>query len=124
MRYIKWVIISSLIVVSAGCVLRPSLGRSRPDLAALLSFDGEPLTFERTYTSGNVGPFTIGDTRLVTMQRLSTEPLRDRDMELHGTPASWTAVLPARSGGSCLYTLNFEGERLTKVKAFYSVWAT
>jgi hypothetical protein len=55
--------------VTAGCVLRQPLGRRRPDLAALLSID-HGLTFERTYSSGKVGPFSIEDRRSVTRQRL------------------------------------------------------
>jgi hypothetical protein len=123
MRRAKWAFIGFLVVVSAGCALRPSLGRGRPDLAALMSFDGAPLTFDRTYTSGKVGPFTIGDSRRDTMERIAGSRPSDKDMELHGKPAAWSVALPAQSGGYNIYTLHFEGERLSSVKAFYSVFA-
>jgi hypothetical protein len=107
-------------LVGAGCAVRPALGRSRPDLAALLSFG----TFERTYSSGNVGPFTIGERRNVTRQRLATFSLLEQDKaQLAGNAATWRVALPAKSGGYNVYTLNFEGKQLASVKAFYSVFA-
>lgn len=118
-----WAIIGGLVLVTAGCVLREPLGRNRPDLAALLSID-HGLTFERTYSSGEVGPFSIGDSRSVTRQRLSAFPLLDQDKaQLSGKAATWTAALPAKSGGYNIYTLHFEGEQLVSVKAFYAVFA-
>ena len=111
-------------MVTAGCALRPSLGRGRPDLAALVSFDDGPLTFERTYSSGKVGPFTVGDSRSVTRQRLSTFPLLDQDRaQLSGNASAWSLALPAKSGGYNIYTVIFEGDRVTSVKAFYSAFA-
>src|SRR4051794_25604428 len=96
MRSIHWTIIGAILVVTVGCALRPSVGRSRPDLAALVSFDGEPLTFARTYSSGKVGPFTIGDSRKVTRQRLSALPLLDQDKaQLGGEAPTWRVALPA-----------------------------
>src|SRR4051794_8287994 len=124
MRVIGWALIGTLLAIAAGCALRPSLGRSRPDLAALLSFDGGPLTFERTYSSGNVGPFTIGENRSVTRRRLSNFPLLDQDKaQLNGNGGAWRAALPSKSGGYTIYTLTFKAERLATVKAFYSVFA-
>jgi hypothetical protein len=126
MRPLKWVVIGTLLVVIAGCALRPTLGRSRPDLAALLSFDAPdgPLTFERTYSSGKVGPFIIGDSRSVTRERLSTLPLDDEDKaQLGGKGSTWRVGLPAKSGGYNIYTVHFESERIASVEAFYSVFA-
>lgn len=123
MRRIKCAILGFVVVVLVACASRSSLGRNRPDLAALMSFDRAPLTFERTYSSGDVGPFTIGESRSVTMQHLSGYVPSVRDMELHGKPATWKVALPATSGGYSIYTLHFEGDRLTSVKAFYSVFA-
>ena len=121
MRGRGWTVIAVLTVVTAGCALRPSLGRSRPDLAALLSFDDGPLTFSRAYTSGEVGPFTIGESRSATRQRLASFPLLEQDKaQLSGKEGKWTVALPAQSGGYSIYTLIFEGERLATVKAFYS----
>ena len=124
MRPFHWAVIGTLAVVTAGCALRPSLGRSRPDLAALMSFDGDPLTFERTYSSGKVGPFTIGDSRSVTRERLSTFPLDDQEKtQLSTKESTWRVGLPAKSGGYNIYTLHFQGDRIGSVEAFYSVFA-
>jgi len=124
MRGSSWALIGAFVMMGAGCALRPSLGRSRPDLAALLSFDGGPLTFERTYSSGTVGPFSIGESRAVTRRRLSSFPLLDQDKaQLNGNRATWTAALPSKSGGYNIYTLSFRAERLASVRAFYSVFA-
>ena len=123
MRPVLWATIGTLIILTAGCALRQPLGRSRPDLAALLSLD-HGLTFERTYSSGRVGPFDIGIARSVTRQRLSGFPLLDQDKaQLTGNAPTWTVALPAKSGGYSIYTLKFEGERLASVNAFYSVFA-
>ncbi len=114
----------TLVAVTAGCALRPSLGRSRPDLAAFLSFDDGPLTFSRTYSSGRVGPFNVEDSRSLTRQRLSGFPLLEQDeAQLSGTDAVWRISLPARSGGYTIYTLTFQGERIATVNAFYSIFA-
>jgi hypothetical protein len=124
MRPFQWALIGTLVVVTAGCALRPTLGRSRPDLAALLSFDRGWGTFERTYSSGKVGPFNVGDSRSVARERLSTFPLVDEDKpQLSGRKSNWRVALPARSGGYNIYTVDFEGERIASVKAFYSVFA-
>lgn len=123
MRPFVWAIIGELALVTAGCALRQPLGRSRPDLAAVLSID-HGLTFERTYSSGKIGPFNIGDSRSVTRQRLSAFPLLEQDKaQLSGKATSWRAALPAKSGGYNIYTLNFENERLVSVKAFYGLFA-
>lgn len=120
----NWAIIVVLASVTAACALRPSLGRSRPDIAAILSFDDGPLAFSRAYTSGKVGPFTIGDSRILTRQRLATFPLLEQDnAQFSGKEVSWWVALSARSGGYSIYTLTFEGERLVTVKAFYSLLA-
>ena len=124
MRPIAWALIGTLLAVAVGCASRPSLGRSRPDLAALLSFDGGPLTFERTYFSGSVGPFTVGESRGVTRRRLSSFQLDDQDKaQLNGNGPTWRVALPSKSGGYNIYTLNFKAERLASVKAFYSAFA-
>lgn len=123
MRRSKWAIICILLLVAAGCASRPIVGRSRPDLAALLSFDDGPLTFQRTYSSGQVGPFIIGESRSIILQRLSTVALLDQDKaQLSGRAPTWTVALSAESGGYSIYTLHFERERIVSVTAFYSVF--
>jgi hypothetical protein len=113
-----------LVAVVAGIAFRQPMGRSRPDLAAILSFDDGPLTFARTYSSGVVGPFAIGDSREVTARRLSALPLLAQDRpQLSGKAAVWRVALPAKSGGHAIYTLRFERERVATVKAFYSMFA-
>lgn len=123
MRRTKWTVLVLIVVALAAGLSRSTIGRNRPDLAALVSFDGAPLTFEKTYRSGSVGPFTIGESRVATMQHLSKSVPTKRDMELHGKPATWTVILPAPSGGHGLYTLHFQDDRLTSVKTFYSAFA-
>jgi hypothetical protein len=89
-----------------------------------MSFDGGPLTFAQTYSSGVVGPFAIGDSREGTLRRLSHLPLLAQDQpQLTGKAATWTFALPAKSGGYAIYTLRFERERVASVKAFYSAFA-
>ena len=111
-------------MIAGGCALRPSLGRSRPDLAALMSFDDGPLTFARTYSTGQIGPFTIGESRNVVRKRLSGLPLLDQDKaQLAGNAPDWSVSLPAESGGYNLYTLNFRDDRISSVKALNSVFA-
>lgn len=124
MRGIKWAIVGTVLLVASGCVLRGPMGRHRPDVAAFLSFDEGPLTFSRAYSSGDVGPFTIGDSRSVTRARLSTFPLLDQDKaQLSSTAPTWTVALRARNGGYTIYTLSFEGDRIASVRAFYSLFA-
>lgn len=119
-----WTIIVILVVVAGVWALRPSLGRSRPDLAALVSFDDGPLTFSWTYKEGEVGPFIIGESRSTTRQRLANLSLLEQDeAQLRGQEAKWRVALPAQSGGYSIYTLTFAGERLASVKAFYSLFA-
>ena len=118
------IILGILIMITGVCALRPSLGRSRPDLAALMSFDDGPLTFARTYTTGQIGPFIIGQSRNAARSRLSGLQLLDQDRaQLADNTPNWRVALPAESGGYNLYTLNFRDNRITSVKAFYSVFA-
>jgi hypothetical protein len=121
----RWLIAGVALAVVGGCASRPWVGRSRPDLAALLSFDdGHPLTFARTYTAGKVGPFTIGESRSAARERLSTFSLLDQDRgQLTGEGSSWRVALPAKSGGYNIYTLKFAGGHVVSVQAFYSVFA-
>lgn len=121
----KWLIAAIALTIGGGCASRPWVGRSRPDLAALLSFDdGTPLTFARTYAEGKVGPFTIGESRSATRERLSTFPLLDQDRgQLTGGASNWRIALPAKSGGYNIYTLKFAGGHVVSVRAFYSLFA-
>lgn len=121
----KWIIAGIALAAVAGCASRSWVGRSRPDLAALLSFEeGRPLTFARTYTAGKVGPFTIGENRSTTRECLSAFPLLDQDKgQLTGEASNWTVALPARSGGYNIYTLKFAGDHVVSVRAFYSMLA-
>ena len=121
----RWLIAGIGLAVVGGCASRPWVGRSRPDLAALLSFDdGHPLTFARTYTAGKVGPFTIGESRGAARERLSSLPLLDQDRgQFSREASSWRVSLPAKCGGYNTYTLRFAGDRVVSIRAFYSVIA-
>ena len=120
----KLVIIALLVAVTAGCALRVPLGRSRPDIAALMSFDDGPLTFARTYDTGQVGPFTIGQSRGVLREHLLIGPLLAEDrVQLASDAPVWRVALPAKSGGYNIYTLNFMDDQLVSVEAFYSIFA-
>lgn len=121
----RWLISVIALAIVGGCASRPWVGRGRPDLAALLSFDdGRPLTFARTYAAGKVGPFTIGESRRAALERLSAYPLLDQDRsQLTGEAPIWTVALPAKSGGYNVYTLKFAGGYVVSVRASYSVFA-
>jgi hypothetical protein len=121
----QWLIAGIALATVGGCASRPWIGRRRPDLAAILSFDdGIPLTFARTYTEGEVGPFTIGESRRATRERLATLPLLDQDRgQLTGEASSWSVALPAKSGGYSIYTLKFASGHVLSVRAFYSMFA-
>ncbi|QAY78488.1 hypothetical protein [Sphingosinicella sp. BN140058] len=120
----RWIAAGLLLMAVGGCALRPPLGRSRPDLAALLSFDGHPLTFAHTYTDGQVGPFSIGETRASARKRLLALPLLDQDRpQLTGGAPVWSIALPARSGSYSVYNVTFRDERVASVEAFSSVFA-
>jgi hypothetical protein len=104
--------------------MRKPLGRTRPDLAALISFDDGPLTFSKTYSSGSVGPFAIGESRAAVARRISKLPFLDQDkQQLVGRSPTWRFALPLPSGGYAIYTLNFENDRIASAKSFYSVFA-
>lgn len=103
---------------------RGPLGRTRPDLAAWFSFDGAPLTFSRAYTSGRVGPFTIGDTHAEIIQRLSSQRILAQDSpQLSKSLPEWTVSLPADCGGYVTYTITFNADRAFSIRTFYSVFA-
>lgn len=124
MRGIHWAALVGVMALSGLYAFRPALGRSRPDLAAYLSFDDGPLTFSRVYESGKVGPFAIGESRSVTRQHLNTFRSLEQDKaQLKAAGPDWRIAVPARSGGYVIYTLAFDGDRLATVKAFYSLLA-
>jgi len=118
-----WVAVTAGLVV-ADVLVRGPLGRTRPDVMAWFSFDGAPLTFSRRYRSGNVGPFRVGDTRAQAVSRLSSQQLLEQDIpQLRTERADWTLSLPAASGGYVTYTITFTDDRVTSVRAFYSVFS-
>ena len=120
---IATIVVLSVVTV-AGCASRHSLGRSRPDLAALISVDDGLFGFAETYTTGSVGPFKIGDTRAGTIGRLERIRLFPDDRaQLQQNSPSWRLSIPARSGGHSVYTLRFANERIVSVRAYYSVFA-
>lgn len=100
-------------------------GRDRPDLAALFSVDDSTLfTFSRTYRSGNVGPFRIGETRQTLAARILTLGLLEEDRpQLLNADPEWRFGLPARMGGYNIYTIEFDRDRVVSVQAFYSGFA-
>lgn len=117
-------LVAGVVVAVAACAFRPSLGRSRPDLAALFSADEGLFGFAETYTSGHVGPFKVGDTRSVTLARLRRVHLLDQDQaQLRANSPAWRLAVPAKLGGWAIYTLRFQDERITSVKAYYSMFA-
>ena len=89
-----------------------------------MSYDDGPLTFSRTYNTGQVGPFAIGQSRSTIREDLLIHPLlaQDRDELASDTPI-WRVALPAKSGGYNVYTLTFMQDRLVSVEAFYSIFA-
>lgn len=112
----------ALIVV--GVLVRGPIGRTRPDLMAWFSFDQGPLTFSRRYGSGSVGPFKVGDTHAATIDRLSSQHVLAQEMpQLWREQRVWKLSLPAVSGGYVTYTIVFAADRVTSVRAFYSVFA-
>lgn len=114
--------IAALIVT--GILVRSPLGRTRPDLAAWFSFDDGPLAFSHKYTSGRVGPFTVGDTSAATIDRLSSQHLLAEDIpQIQGKLPRWRLSLPARTGGYVTYTIMFAGGRITSINAYYSMFA-
>ncbi len=118
-----WATAILALIVTAVFVPGP-FGRTRPDLAVWFSFDEGPLTFSRSYASGTVGPFTIGDTRVAAIDRLSSQHLLAQDMpQLWKARPEWTLSLPAASGGYVTYTIAFTADRVTSVRAFYSVFS-
>ena len=113
-----------LVTAVAGCATRHSLGRTRPDLAALLSVDDGLFGFAETYTKGAVGPFRVGDTREATIDRVENIRLfPDDQAQLQEMRQNWRLAIPAKSGGYAIYTLRFENERVVSVRAYYSVFA-
>jgi hypothetical protein len=120
----KFLFAAALIAVISGCVIRHTLGRTRPDLAALVSFDDGLFGFAETYTTGDVGPFKIGDSRAETLARLRHIPmLEQNEAQLRTSGDRWRLAVPAKSGGWAVYTLWFEDEQVTAVKSYYSVFA-
>ena len=117
-------VIVLVVATVAGCASRYSLGRSRPDLAALVSADDGLFGFAQTYTTGTVGPFQIGDTRSATVGRLRGIRLFPHDQaQVQTNSPSWRLSIPAKSGGYAVYTLRFENERVVSARAYYSVFS-
>lgn len=120
----KLIWVTATALIAAGFLVRGPVGRTRPDLIAWLSFDGGPLTFSRSYRSGSVGPFRVGDTHAATIDRLSSQHVLAQDMpQLRREQPVWKLSLPAASGGYVTYTITFAADRITSVRAFYSVFA-
>lgn len=121
----KFIMATAAVALIITAVLaRGPLGRTRPDLAAWFSFDGAPLTFSHTYTSGRAGPFTIGGTRAEIIQRLSSHHMLAQDIpQLSKSQPEWIVSLPADGGGYVTYTIAFTADRSVSVRTFYSVFA-
>jgi hypothetical protein len=116
--------IATMALIVAGVLVRGPIGRTRPDSMAWLSFDEGPLTFSRSYGSGSIGPFKVGDTHAATIDRLSSQHVLEQDMpQLWKEQPVWKLSLPAVSGGYVTYTVTFAADRVTSVRAFYSVFA-
>lgn len=123
-RALKFLVVGMLIAAAVGCAARPTLGRTRPELAALISFDDGPFGFAETYTAGRVGPFNVGDTRSTTVKRLRSFSLLEEDRaQLRTKDAVWRLAVPAKNGGWAIYTLRFDDERVASVGAYYSLFA-
>ena len=118
------VVIVLIVATVVGCASRYSLGRSRPDLAALVSADDGLFGIAQTYTTGTVGPFQIGDTRSATVGRLRGIRLfPDDQAQVQANNPSWRLAIPAKSGGYAIYTVHFENKRVVSVRAYYHVFA-
>jgi hypothetical protein len=115
---------ATVALIVAGMLVRGPVGRTRPDLMAWLSFDDGLLTFSRSYGSGSIGPFKVGDTHAATIDRLPLQHVLAQDMpQLSERRPVWTLSLPAPSGGYVTYTITFAADRVASVRAFYSVFA-
>ena len=110
-------------IVVALVALRQTLGRERPDLLAWISFDDGPLAFSKTYQSGRIGPFEVGQSRTQTLARLRSMTLLEQDRPQLQNAGPWRISLPARSGGYVTYTVNFERGNVRDVRAYYAVLA-
>lgn len=58
------------LILAALFLLRGAIGRSHPGVPAYYSFDSHAFTFNNSYTSGSVGPFTIGYTKAESIASL------------------------------------------------------
>lgn len=101
------------------------LGRDRPDLAALVSWDeGTILTFAKTYHDGKVGPVFIGESRATLKGRLKAASLLEQDkLNLDNDESEWKFAIPAQSGGYSIYTVKFNRDQVASVRSFYSCLA-
>jgi len=131
-----WIGIVALVAVSYA--VRPAVARKWPWLPAYYSFDQGLFTYERAYSNGGIGPFSIGATKDDTLLALSAYgrpfrvPMAMNDAlreELYFslvptvTPTarnflrgsdSWRIALHER-GASIIYQIDFQTDRSTKV---------
>lgn len=113
-----------IILLALALAVRTALGRDRPDLAAWASVDDGLWSFTKSYETGSVGPFVIGESREQTAEKLGDYRLFDQDRDqLTQDVSQWRISLPAKSGGYITYTIEFDRGRIIKISPYYSVFA-
>jgi hypothetical protein len=135
---IRKLIIAAVPIVALLYVGRGTMARYLPGLPAFYSMKGEIFTYERTYTTGKVGPFLMGEPRekalmaiesghsddLIEVQ-ISKTPfaaefrpppsLREADRHYLATAQQWRFA--SRSlGVRIAYRLTFKRNKLTAIK--------
>lgn len=114
----------TVVLVTVHLGVRSTFGRSRPDLAAWVSFDDGLWAYQRTFSDGPVGPLTVGQSREEARSQLETLTLFDDDRQTIAEPeGDWRIALPAQSGGYVIYTVQFEADRVVSIKPYYAVFA-
>jgi len=135
---IRKLIIAAVAIVALLYLSRGTIARYLPGLPAFYSMKGEIFTFEKTYTTGKVGPFLIGEPRekaLATIEsglsddlievRISETPfttefkppssLREADRHYLATAGQWRFA--SRSlGVRVTYRLTFTRDRMAAIK--------
>ena len=114
----RW--IGAMVVVGAVGVVysaRSAVARTKPCAVVPYSFDGEPFTFEHTYSSGSVGPFTVGQKRSEAFAAVTSQGL-----PVAKSSDEWRVAVKACSETHAHYTATFAKGRLQKVKLFVSAF--
>ena len=104
--------------------VRAAFDRTRPDIAAWVSFDDGLWSFEKTFEYGPVGPFEVGQSREDARRQLENVNLFENDRSQIGSETGdWRIALPAQGGGYGIYTVQFDGNHIASIKTYYAVLA-